>query len=250
MFFRSKILPLFVAIIVTVMLFSCDLGSDQDECELLIVKVNNSVEALGMVATKINDSLSIGNATIDDEYITIIFDDYGTAYINLSDDLNGSSIIIASLLKYTGASQPKIDIDSNTLEYISISRSIHGKPANSSSGTVAFAEYLHVNIDRSVDVKTLNGTWRGIFENGYLIEEYIFQDGVFTIKMNNNNFYQGNYSVTGKNIYLLRNSMWNGSQWLEMQETREVKRYSLELDLLKLKALSNEEENIYERLLE
>jgi hypothetical protein len=59
---------------------------------------------------------------LDNEQITVVFDDYGVHGIDLSDDANNHSRITISLLKFTGISTPSISIDRDTFQYIQVSR--------------------------------------------------------------------------------------------------------------------------------
>jgi hypothetical protein len=198
-------------------------------------KIQNSIEALGIVATKIDysgfsSSNTVHNVTLQEENILFVVPDYGTGFLRVSDNTNNHSLITITLLK--------IESDNALIGEYSpyiIGFSIFG------------GEVYYSNIDKAVDKSLFNGSWTGVFENGYLTENIIFQDGEFTVLRNNYNFYKGIYYATERRLYLIRNKMWDGESWIDMAESDIGEIYVLEENKLILKRSSstNTKEDIY-----
>ena len=219
-------------------LTSCDTSSSTQSVEYFprSFKILNSVEALGIIATKIHLSSSPpdnrNNATIEEDSIFLVFDGYGVGYLDITDDANNHSRIFITLLKYLSGG-PTIG------EYSKYIREFH----------IFSGEYYSSWIEKAVEKNLFNGTWNGNFENGYLTEKIIFQNGEYTIIRNNYNFYKGIYYTTEKIISFTRNKLWDGTSWIDMQEIANIEEYTLEGNKLTLMGTSsNRKESIYYKI--
>jgi hypothetical protein len=242
----KKHLNIFLSIIIIQLaptFFSCDNGNNNIIKFPRNIKIKNTVQTLGIIATEIDSSYFIpsdntivpikDNAKLIEDCISVDLFDYGTAYINVFNNAGNHSVVYITLWE-TNSEIPKIGTNNSN---------------NYEQGfSIYSGEYFNMDIEKAVDINIFNGNWQGIFENGYLIEEIVLQNGEFTITKNNYNFYRGTYYTTEKKIYFRRYKIWEGSSWNDMAEQTDIKRYILESNRIKLFDSSEmNNEKIYER---